>query len=445
MDDFQLKKLYWKDVQFEVSKIDHKFSSLVNDLSPDENYPLYLSSYKYGETIGDNIGTILKNRDGETYRLGEQKTPITILKDLGYGIANSPLMMILDKKFEWYIYDHINQRTFPVYIEGPGFFIGAKQLLSDKKTKAYISSSIMCCTAGTRSAFMLPNIGNQKNHMALQRQLGITNSPPKEMQDHWEIFREIYSYDSSNWQAKILFFSEKWIESLKNDSKWIYILRYLIEKMVKSWEHDKNYFFYNFAFSSAHTKKNIIKNPYLNETAKHILGIAIGANLGFKPSTDNEALPLKNIYNAYKDIYQLRQTPILLEPSKFDITANDQLPVYYSLQRPITCSLEKQTKTEPRALVNLHYLNRILSKYLEAFSDSQSNDYFIGTSLQEISEKIKFTYYHHSPQNMEASIKPSINIESEDPRFAFPRLIHSENKFPSDARFFRGCIQISKN
>ena len=406
---------------------------------------LYLSSYKYGETIGDNLGTILKNKNGAIYRLGQQETPDDILKNLGYGISNSPLMMILDKKFEWFIYDQINQRSFPIYIEGPGFFIGTKQLLSDKKAKVYISSSIMSCTAGTRSAFMLPNIGNQKNHMALQRQLGISHSPPKDMQDHWEVFKEIYSSAQPNWQAKILFFSEKWVNSLKSDPKWVYLQRYLIKQMVKSWEHDKNYFFYNFAFSNAHSRKNIIKNPYLNETAKHLLGIAIGANLGFKPSTDNNSLPLTIIQNAYKDIYQLKQTPILMEPSKFDINLNSQLPVYYSLQRPIICSLEKQTKTEPRALVNLHYLNRILSKYLEAFLDNQNNGYYSGTSLQEIAEKIKFTYYHHAPQNTEKTIRPSINIEKEDHRFSFNASNQLNNKFPSDARFFRGCIEISKN
>lgn len=439
----ELQKIYWDNIKHQIRKVDNEFARLVDEISPDEEYPLYLSSYKYGETIGDNLGTILKNKDGEIYRLGDQATPKDIFENLGYGISNSPLMMILDKKFEWYIFDQPNQRSFPIYIEGPGFFIGTRQLLSEKKSKTYISSSIMSCTAGTRSAFMLPNIGNQKNHMALQRQLGVSGSPPKEMQDHWEIFKEIYSSSNKNWQAKIIFFSKKWVESLKSDPKWIYLQRYLIEKIIKSWEHDKNYFFYNFAFSSAHTKKNIIKNTYLNETAKHILGIAIGANLGFKPSTDDQSLPLNTIQHAYKKIYQLKHNPVLLEPSKFDINCKEQLPIYYSLQRPIVCSLEKQTKTEPRALVNLHYLNRMLSKYLEAFSSKDSTDCYSGTSLQEIAEKINFTYYHHSPKDTENPIQSSAKIEKEDSRFSISKLDQLDTDFPSDARFFRGCIKIS--
>jgi len=95
-----------------------------------------------------------------------------------------------------------------------------------------------------------------------------------------------------------------------------------------------------------------------------------------------------------------------------------------------------------KKIINIHFLNRMLSKYLEAFSNNNSNDYYSGTSLQEIAEKIKFTYYHHSPKDTEKTIQSSANIEKEDCRFSFPQSNPSENIFPSDARFFRGCIKF---
>lgn len=439
----KLKKVHWDNIALQVKKIDPTFFAIVEELSPDKNFPLYLASYNYGDKIGDNHGTILKDLNGATYRIGDDRTPKDVLHDLGYGASNSPLMMVLDKKFEWYIYDSINQRSFPIYIEGPGFFIGTKQLLSNRKNRTYISSSIMSCTAGSRSAFMLPNIGNQKNHLSIQRQLGISNSPPKEMLEHWEIFKEINSAVDSDWQAQMLFFSEPWVNNIKTNPKWVYLQRYLIEKMIKSWEHDKDHFFYNFAFSSAHSQKNLIKNSYLNETAKHILGIALGANLGYKPSTDDQTLPVSVIQDVYTNIYQLKQSPVLLEPTKFDINKLDEQAVYYSFQRPIICSLEQQTKTETRALVNLISLNRMLYKYLEAFSDNHNNQ-FVGTTLQELAEKIKFSFYHHSPKRTEKSIRPSSQIESDDFRFQLT-YSNANTKFPSDARFFRGCIKVCLN
>ncbi|STX27939.1 Uncharacterised protein [Legionella beliardensis] len=444
----EIKKIYWNEIRKVVKNIDNKFYQLVDQLAPGNLYPLYLVSYNYGETIGDSKGTILKNESGEFYHLGDSNTPKDIFENLGYGIKNSPLMMILDKKFEWFISDFQENTSFPIYIEGPGFFIGTRQLLAEKAARTYISSSIMSCTAGTRSAFMLPNIGNQKKHMHLQRQLGITCSTPKDIQNHWEVFKEISLLSGSPWRAKVLIFSSKWIDSLKNDSKWIPVQKYLIEKMIKSWEHDKNYFFYNFAFSKAQDTYNILSNPYLNETTKHILGILLGANLGYRPSTDDFFIPLNEIQLAYQEIYRIEQTPILLEPDKFDIYNEFQLPVYYSLQKPFVC-LEKQTKTETRALVNLHSLIRILNK-LYAFLEAQKNGDYKGTLLQEIAGKVKFSYFHHSPkQDSKYENNTIINISSdiakEDARFHLGTNNLKKYFFPSDAKFFRGCIKISKN
>lgn len=436
-----IEKTNWRSVKNLVEKIDPIFSNLVEEISPGDDFPLYIASYNYGENIGDHLGTILRNEKGELYRLGDEKTPADILKNLGYGVKNAPLTITLDKQFEWYVSDKKNNTSFPVYIEKPGFFIGVRQLLNSKKANTYISSSIMSCTAGAKSAFTLSNIGNQRNHLYLQRKLGITHAPPKEMQQHWNVFKEICAFDKE-WEARTILFSENWVKNLKTNPKWVYIQKYLIEKMVKSWEQDKNYFFYNYAFSKAHIEKNMIKNPYLNETAKHVLGIPLNTNLGFQPCNDEQSLPLKTLQNAYKNIYQLKENPIFLEPTKFDMNSSNQLPVYYSLQKPIICSLEKQTKTEPRALANIHTLYSMIKKYTEAFCGDNEMNYFAGTSLQEISKNIQFTFMHHDPDDTDI-IKSASVIKDLDQRFS--KSPKNENlDFSSDARFFRGCVMINR-
>lgn len=115
-----LIKFDWSDLRSVVQRIDPTFAGLVDEISPNIDCPLYLSSYKYGETIGDNAGTLLKNKAGQRYRLGDPDTPKDIMQNLGYGITNSPFMMILDKTFEWQISHSNNKACFPIYIEGLG-------------------------------------------------------------------------------------------------------------------------------------------------------------------------------------------------------------------------------------------------------------------------------------------------------------------------------------
>lgn len=439
-----ITKLQWHEIRDHVALIEPKFADLVDQLSPGSEFPLYLVDYHYGETIGDHHGTFLKHESGRRYQLGDCDTPREIMDELGYGMHNSPLLLLMEKKFEWHVFDSSNQNTFPIYVEKPGFFVGTRQLYDTQENNTtYLSSAIMSCTAGSCSSFLLPNIGNKRNHSTMQIKLGITNAPPKDMNAHAAVFREIAgAHCSQHWLAKVLYFSEAWVQALRNDPEWIYLLRYLTEKMLLGWRHDKNKFFYDYAFTKAQILQNIPHNAYLLETAKHIMGIAMGANLGFQPADDAEALPLNCIQQAYLDIYQLKQTPTILEPAKFNIADPEQKPLYYSLQRPILSSLERQSKTEPRALVNLHTLARIIHKFQEAFSSHNDHEDYRNTCIQRMADQIQFDYFHHLADAEDNYTRNSSALKEVDPRYNRIKDRECLLEFPSDARFFRGCVQI---
>lgn len=436
-----LIKTYWDEIRAQVARIDKKLASLIDDVSPGKQYPLYISSYHYGEKIGDHMGTFLKNDDGEIYQLGDNNTPAEVIKDLGYGAVNAPLVMLLEKNFEWVVYDKINNISLPIYIEKPGYFVGVKNLLEKKPSETtYLSSSIMSCYAGAKSSFLLPNIGNQRNHSYIQRKLLTPSLAPKHMHEHSEIFKEIASESKEEWLAKVLLFSNKWLLSLKNDPSWVYIKQYLMEKMVIGWEQDKNKFFYDLAFSRAQVKKNITQNVFLNETAKHIIGISMGRNIGFKPVENSDSIPAELIKKVYSETYKIKQNPIILEPATFDFQIKSPAPIYYSLQRPIICSSERQNKYDARALNDIHILKSVIAKYKEAFASKHESDHYMGTSLSKMDEIIDFSFYHYQAEKNSA-ILPSLSIALDDRRFGG----HNENlKFPSDGKFFRGCVKISK-
>jgi hypothetical protein len=433
-----ITQVYWDDIKVSIKNAEPTFFELVEKLSPDNHYPLYISPYDYCDTIGDHQHTFIKDEKGQVIKLNDPSHSNPILSDLNYSHSSPPLMMILDKNLEWMILDKRNQISFPIYVEGPGYFIGISNLLSRVQPKTYLSSQMMLCKAGTASAFMLPNIGSLRNHAQLQRQLGLQSSPPKVMNEHHLVFKEIFSATDSKWQAKILFFSKNWIKSIKNDPEWRAVQQYLIEKLVTNREIDKNRFFYQYAFSKAKTEKNIIEQPFLDKTAKHLLGIAMGTHLGFSPATSSDSLPIKELTHVYEDIYQLKYTPIIFEPAKFDITLKKAKPVYYSMQYPIIHSFEKNKRYISSALVKIELLKRIVTKYSEAFSSD--DDCYIGTSLYDASKTAQFNYYHYQTSH-DSGISSPAELVASDQRF-----ISKTSKLNCclDGRFFRGCIKISK-
>ena len=440
-----IKKLYWHDVRKKFKSIDPFFSSIVDEISPDSKYPVYQCYYNYGDPLGDHRGTFIKTYDGEnSYRLGDKNTPKEILNDLGYGVQSSPLLTIMNKNFEWHIIDKTTNISFPIYLEKPGFFVGRHHLLNQGKKKTFLSSSIMSCYAGAKSAFLLPNIGNTKFHSELQKHFGILASAPKSLQDHWEIFKEISSKICNNrWQAEVLFFSKNWVDSITKDKRWDKLREYLLRKMLNGNINKDDSFFYDFAFSRARVQNNIENNDFLNETAKHIYGIAMGLNIGFSPATDNSSLPLHQIQEIYINCYNIKQTPIIIEPAIFDIHTKSS-PIYYSIQNSIIKSFVKQTKTEPRALSNISTLRSILTKYQNSFKEESEGSYYHNTTLKETAEKINFSYFHYSPKNT-VGIQSSDLIFKDDTRFLGKNMEQLNLKIPIDAKFLRGCVRVSKN
>ena len=212
-------------------------------------------------------------------------------------------------------------------------------VLNKKTDKIYTPNGVLTTSSGARSAFMLPNIGCQTNHSALQRDFNIQDPAPKSHYEHWNIFRHITNSKiiDCNWRSCIIYFSNKWVDRLHNDSAWLQLKLYLHELAWSAFEYRRNQIYYDIAFSITQKKRNLKPNPYLVDTAKHIFTTAIGAAPGYVPAHNNNALPLDVIQNVYVESYGLRKySPTIMQPSQFDFQ-NDKLPIYYSMQNPATC------------------------------------------------------------------------------------------------------------
>ncbi|ODN43204.1 hypothetical protein [Piscirickettsia litoralis] len=436
-----LVKVYWQDIRKRAMEVEPVFSKLVDKLSPNTNFPLFLAYYPYGALTGDTETTHLPTIDRGSYKLSDTDIPKDVTKHLGYAKNSMPLSMLLDKNMEMFI-DLPNEKiSIPWTLWKPGHFFPFSRILSLKNTRQYPVNGVLNATAGARSAFMLPNIGSMVNHFNLQRDFNIQLPPPKSLYEHWYIFKEIANSSTfkSEWRSCIIYFSKSWVDHLHNDSNWLELKMYLYEKGWANTEYHRNRFYYDIAFSSIQKNRNLKPNPYLADTAQHLFTIALGATPGFAPAEGEENLPTKLIQEAFVESYGLKKYfPTIMQPCQF-IFETDKFPVYYSLQNPSTYVFSPKSRQASSTLLEMRELEHLVRIFSEELSKHDSICYDSIISLA--AKNINFQYFHNK-KDQHNIVTPSSKISTLDTRFRHSH-IHNENAiFSSDAQFVRGCISI---
>lgn len=438
-----LVKVYWSDIRERVAKVEPSFASIVDELNPDDSFPIFLAYYTYGELIGDSHSPLLPKVDGGYYPLFDQNAPKDVIQHLGYGKGSLPLGMILDKNFEFFIDLKDKGISIPWSVHSPGKFISFARNLSNKGRHIYAPNGIMSTSSGSRSAFMLPNIGCIVLHSSLRRDYNVQNSPPKSLYDHWHIFKEITNSPVSecDWRSCLMYFSENWIKKLHTDKAWLRLKLYFHELAWQYFEYDRNRIYYDIAFSVIQHKRNLKPNPYLADTARHLFTTALGAALGYAPACDERSLPLKVLQKAFIESYGMKKyIPTILQPAFFNFE-KDTLPVYYSLQNPTTHIFSPKSRKMSSTLFEMRELQHLMQIFSEELS--KDNNLCSDTIISRIASEVQFNYFHNKPDRHRV-IQSSEDIVNLDNRFNFAYPEHKIDSalFASDAKFVRGCISI---
>lgn len=428
------EKTEWKYLNKEVERINPKFAKLINDLSPGLNYPLFIFSYDYGELIGDEYGVFIPSAHyNEKIRLGENLTPSELLMELGYGSATSPLGMVLNKCFEWF-YTTSAGETYPAHLDKPGSFFSIGHTLKLSHNKCYLPNGVLSLIAGAKSTFLLPKIGNAVKHTNLQKRYNISSPCPKDYSQHWKIFSDLSKFNrltTTKWEAKIVYFSKRWLESIMNDPDWREVRDYFYELAITRDAYAVNSDLYNHLFRAVNKENKYTQNMYLYETCRYVIEIMLGEKLGYAPAINEDVVPKDLINEAYIEGYKLEHPPIIMVPSLFD---EKKEPVYYSLNYP-TIDVEKNASLNYQTiLTNLPKIKGIL---LDTYQRNFSKPIIEckGTILEELSKNTSFGFYHSTSNNSGTAHPPS----------QLPQL---DDRFPSQglcvrAPFFQGCISIS--
>lgn len=437
-------KTSWAGVRERVAKVEPKFAAIVDELSPDDSFALYLAYYPYGALEADTESTLLPNINGGHYRLTGKNTPKEIRSNLGYGKDSSPLGMVLEKQLELFIDNKQEGVTIPWLIYTPGKIFPFARILSSKSKRVYAPNGLLSSTAGVRSTFLLPNIGCATNHVNLQRDFNIHSSPPKTLYEHWHVFKDIINspITNSDWRCCVLYFSQKWIDQIHSNKLWTDLKQYLHELAWSQYEHERNRIYYDIAFSMMKKKRNLKPNPYIADTARHLFTTAMGAAPGYAPAINDDALPVAAIQQAYEQSYGLKKyLPTIMQPVHF-IFENQPDPVYYSLQNPSTHVFSPKSREVSSTLTEMRELQHIMRTFIHELTTEEvvCSDTVIG----EIAKNINFNYFHNK-HDCHRIIKPSSEIATKDKRFSSSndRPYHTQAVYAADSPFVRGCISIS--
>lgn len=439
-----LVKVYWQDVRHRVALVEPTFTKIVDALNPDKNFPLFLAYYRFGETKGDTHSAYIPDLAGISHKLTDSNLPKEIIQHLGYGRFTSPLGMSLEKCFELFVDLPDMHLITPWTIYSPGEFFPLTRILGKKINHVYAPNSVLTVSSGARSIFMLPNIGCSTHHINLQRDLKIQHPAPRSFYDHWHIFKEICDSPivQSDWRSCMMYFSENWINKMFSDPSWLKLKNYLLELAWHRFEYERNRIYYDIAFSVIQKKRNLKPDPYLADTARHLFSIAAGAAPGYIPASNDDALPVKIIEDAYVNSYGLKKYfPVIFQPYHFNFE-QDSFPIYYSYKNPSTYIFSPKSRADASTIFAMHELEHIMRtcQYELSKNDNICSDTIIG----KISRAVNFRYFHNE-YDRHHILEPSYKIEEADHRFKLiqGRLSLPKAKFAADAPFVRGCISIN--
>lgn len=444
MKDLNIRRIFWAEIKNEIKQANHEFYSLVEEINPGEEYPLYLLQFPYGDLIGDNISQFIPLKNGDYIRLNDPNLPSEILKDLGYGKSNSPMGIILDKHFELFVDLKSKNTILPFRVQKPGDFLNYTRILNISHDFNYAPNGVLSMTSGTRSSFVLPSIGCSIKFSKMCRSLKLQLPKPDSIYNHHALFKSLLNSPTimNNWCSSLIYFSEIWINNIKNHADWHKIQKYFFKLFSQKSQYPNNLIHYNTAYSLLLEKNNLKPNPYLFDTFKHLINIMLGEVPGFSPAVTENDLPLGILQQIFVSSYGFVNTiPTIMTPSTFEIRQKNSEPIYYSLQIPTTSSFSPKSKNSS-VMVDLRELQYLYTKLKHELI--KDNDFCSNTIIQYAFQNLELSFYHNY-KDIDCVIDQAKNLTSADDRYNFitDNTQNTHMQVADDAKFFRGCVKIS--
>lgn len=431
-----LQKQSWSEVGNVARAADPILADIIDELSPSAKYGFYIVEYPYGDSILNKGLFQVRNQDNVLVPLSHQSIDGKVQDDLTYT-GTIPVGMVIQNSIETFF--TFETQTLPSSFYCSGSMVALWGLFDE--VRSYQAGPLWSISSGVRTLCMLPRVTDKVCYATLKRKYELKQQVPTRLSDHWKIFAALANSKkfSQPWTSKMLFFSKEWF-SHQNDKKWS---KFYLTLLKKAWEGSavkRNQFISDFAFSSIQKNRGLKPNPYLVDTAKHLVSIGLGGSPGFKAATDNIAAPIQGLQKVYVEDYGLKKLPIIMQLQHFSPLLSDA--IYYSLEMPTTPIFSPRSSNGVSRMVDMRELKHILDTFFEEIANSSLLTE--GTPLFNLTKNVKYDFYHVDIDQYN-EISQITDIAEKDPNFK--KILYPNAKeltFSDAAPFFTGCISLSR-
>ena len=433
-----IEEISWTEARKSFAKGCQKLLKIIDGISPSEKLTLVRVRYPYGSTIIQNDTLHLPTASNNTVPITHPDTPKKWRDLLGY--RSIPTGMITKNSVE--IFREIDERVFSIALSGPntGMEIGIVEVFG--------STAGYTVTSGARSLYMIPRISKTFAHKKLRREFGISSPPPKNLIDHWHIFKELYASPAfeTQWESEMIFLSKHWMEHLDNhnDLAWLRLKCYIQEK---AWEHSelgRRKVLLDIVWqmtASLLTTKGIKPDPYVVDTLRHLILVSLGGISGSRPvNGDDFAGPINEIQKIYLEVYGLTdQIPTVMRPYTLNLSENK--PVYYSMQTPLLLSSAPNFRNMSS---NIEDMRELINIKDYVFNRDYGNLKIDNARFNDLIDRIQLNYYHGSMYAYGKEIRPTTEMPIDDPEMLYMPGKRKNHEFAENGAYIRGSIKISR-
>lgn len=373
--DYAIDCYTWEAARQWVVDGNPELVQIIDKISPGDDFKLYRASYYYGDMVDD--GQFSVRSDNGLQALAKIDRSNNFAKELMYSQGSIPAGIVLEGCMELFMDSGSKIMTKRIFKKGDAFALWRKM---DGSKESLHPLYLMYLSAGVRSIFMLPNIGDHISHANFRREYNLNIAAPKNLLEHWRVFKALANQQprGENWRLRLLLFFEKWFEKIHGDDPvWDSLRVYFYKKMWQKTAYWRNQVFYDYNFSLAQNRCNLKPNPYLMDTLKHLLAVMVSALPGFSANGNDDCAPISFIKKAYIECYQLKDyIPTILHPAYFD---DDEENLFYSLQFPTTLVFSPKSNQAN----NLQQLRELQHLYSIIFNEFINRDFGMASTLFE--------------------------------------------------------------